>query len=287
MWLRIKGVCTVQRLILTDCRGELIFGVHATTKDSIIKHMKKMVENLQLRLEVKLGDYRSKKDLGWLMRETTDGYFYIINTTGNIQGLTKLEDYYMEPELFSHESLEDTIHKLAALTAIMTNEELLKTYDTNKYPTVEDSILYRGMGKKGVETLEGLIILFTDMDLESYIHATYIISEFERVLYRLGEQTSSYTKINKAINKLEGVSNDDEYLLRIVQLYKGGFKGSFMLNNFIRETVEGYTGANTTYVGTVDYNNKVEHNLPTKAGLGRMIHYTLILDEILDYIKNN
>lgn len=248
--------------------------------------MKKMVEKLQLRLEVKLGDYRSKQDVGWMMRETTDGYFYIINTTGNIQGLPKLEDYYMEPELFSHESLEDTIHKLAALTAIMTNEELLKTYDTNKYPTVEDSILYRGMDKKGIETLEGLIILFTDMDLESYIHATYIISEFERVLYRLGEQTSSYTKINKAINKLEGVRKDDEYLLRIVQLYKGGFKGSFTLDMFIRETVEGYTGADT-YVGTVGSNNKVDHNLPTKAGLGRMIHYTLILDEILDYIKSN
>lgn len=274
-------------MILTDCRGELIFGKHGTTKDSIIIHMKKMVENLQLRLALKLGDFMSKEDLGWMMRETTDGYYYIINTTGNIQGLPKLEDYYMEPELFSHKSLEDTINKLAALTAIMTNEELLHTYDTNKYPTVEDSILYRGMGKKGIETLEGLIILFTGMDLKSYIHATYIISKFESIVYSLGEITSSYTKIKKAINKLECVNKDDEYLLSILQLYKGGFKSTIMVNTFIRETVEGYTGPNITYVGTVNYNNALEHNLPTKAGLSRMIHYTLILNEILEYIKNN
>ena len=273
--------------VLTACRGELIFGVHATTKDSIIRQMSKMVEILQLRVYSKLGSYMTDQDLGWMMRETTDGYYYIINNSVNLHELSKLEDYYMEPELFSYNSLGNTLSKLNSIKGTMVNEELLQTYDTNKYQTVEDSPLYRAMGKKGIETLEGLIILFTDMDLESYIHATYIISEFERVLYRLGEQTSSYTKIKKSINKLESVGKDDEYLLSLLQLYKGGFKGVLTLNNFIRETVEGYTGANTTYVGNVDYNNRVEHNLPTKAGLGRMLHYTLILNEILDYIKNN
>lgn len=281
-----KGVIQVRALSLTRSRGYCLFSQRLDRPGSIGMCLQQMVKKITDRLIHLEIVRRDSNQQGWVMRETTDGYFYIITGSDNLDELPKAEDYYMGSEHFSYDKLEELNLRMRRNMEQYTNEDLVNSYNEDVCPVFEQSPLYHALGASGIEVMDTLLAVYYGVDLEYYIHSTYIMYQFNKKIRDTGEISSSYRKLQKALGSMEQNKQDDDVLTGFIKTFKGGYKGYDYILSEIKKGIPGFNQDVDIYC-SIEHNSKEHHNLPTRGALNQIIYYTLVWELLLNDIIMN
>lgn len=276
----------MRALLLTRSRGYCLYSQRLDRPGSIGMGLQQMVKTITDRLILLERVRRDSNRQGWVMRETTDGYFYIVTGADNLDELQKAEDYYMVSEHFSYDRLEELNLRMRSNMEQYTNEDLVNSYNEDVYPEFEQSPLYHALGASGIEVMDTLLAIFYEVDLEYYIHSTYIMYQFNKKIRDTGEISSSYRKLQKALGSMEQNKQDDVVLTGFIESFKGGYKGYDSILNVMKKDIPGFNQDINHYC-SIEHNSKEHHNLPTRGALNQIIYYTIVWEMLLNDIIMN